>query len=92
MKNRTIIFRVFFVITLCTIAGLGVKAVEINKIVHNLDAQIYDSRQELIVDQQRLEELRQEKEDMNSLEYIEKVAREKLGMVKKDDIIFKERK
>ena len=34
------------------------------------------------------EELKKEKEVINSDEYIEKVAREKLGMVKKDEKVF----
>ena len=34
------------------------------------------------------EELEKEKEIINSDEYIEKVAREKLGMVKEDDKVF----
>lgn len=34
------------------------------------------------------EELKKEKEMINSDEYIEKVARDKLGMVKKDERVF----
>lgn len=34
------------------------------------------------------EELKKEKEMINNDEYIEKVAREKLGMVKKDERVF----
>ena len=34
------------------------------------------------------EELNISKENINSLEYIEKVAREKLGMIKSDEIVF----
>ena len=39
-------------------------------------------------EQQRANEVDNLKENVNSDEYIEKVAREKLGMVKKDEIVF----
>jgi len=52
-------------------------------------------RQEIKNIQQKIEcekkvtdELNREKEKIDTDEYIEKVAREKLGMVKKDEIIF----
>ncbi|MGL6174237.1 MAG: FtsB family cell division protein [Cellulosilyticaceae bacterium] len=91
MKNKQIIFSMFFVITVTTIIGLGLKAREFNKILSDLDSQITFSKAELNKDVKRLEELKKEKESMNSPEYIEKVAREKLGMVKKDDIVFKQK-
>lgn len=91
MKNKKIVFWGFLIISMCIMAGLGIKAKEINKIMQDLDDQIVNSRQELERDQERLEDLKEEKENMNSPEYIEKVAREKLGMVKKDDIVFKQK-
>ena len=39
-------------------------------------------------EQQRANEVDNLKENVDSDEYIEKVAREKLGMVKKDEIVF----
>lgn len=43
---------------------------------------------ELEYAEQRANEVDNLKENVNSDEYIEKVAREKLGMVKKDEIVF----
>lgn len=91
MKKKQIIFRVFLVITVCIISGLSIKAMEFGRILNDLDVQIETSQSELEKDTQRLNELKTEKENMNTPEYIEKVAREKLGMVKKDDIVFKQK-
>lgn len=91
MKKKQAIFRVFAFVTVCIVGGLGVKAVEFNRIITGLDAQIVSSTAELQKDKERLEELKKERETMNSPEYIEKVAREKLGMVKADDIVFKQK-
>lgn len=91
MKKKQAIFRVFLGVTACIITGLSVKAVEFNRIIQGLDAQVVASQSELQKDKKRLEELKTERETMNSPEYIEKVAREKLGMVKADDIVFKQK-
>lgn len=91
MKKKQVIFRTFLFITVCIITGLSVKAVEFNKIIMGLDSQIVSSQAELEKDKERLEELKKERATMNSPEYIEKVAREKLGMVKADDIVFKQK-
>lgn len=91
MKKKQIIFPVFLGITVCIISGLGIKAMEFGRIIHGLDTQIESAKAELEKDILRLDELKIERENMNTPEYIEKVAREKLGMVKKDDIVFKQK-
>lgn len=91
MKNKQVIFRVFLMVTVTIIIGLGLKAREFNKILQDLESQITVSKSELNRDTKKLEELKKEKESMNSPEYIEKVAREKLGMVKENDIVFKQK-
>lgn len=46
-------------------------------------------QQEIKDEEIRAEEIERLKEDINSPEYIEKIAREKLGLVYDDEIIFK---
>lgn len=92
MKNsKKIIFRVSVLITACVIIGLSIRGIGIKRVINQLDEQIQRAEEQLMVEQQYLEELQEERANMDSLEYIEKVAREKLGMVKKDDIVFKEK-
>lgn len=45
-------------------------------------------REQIAYEQKRAEEIDNMHESMDSDEYIEKVAREKLGMIKKDEIVF----
>ena len=57
------------------------------QITSNLD-EISELQQQIEYEQQRADEIDAMKENVNSDEYIEKIAREKLGMIKKDEIIF----
>ena len=52
-----------------------------NDVISELDEKIE-------YEKQRAEEVDQLKENVNSDEYIEKIAREKLGMIRKDEIMF----
>jgi cell division protein DivIC len=65
------------------------KSVGVLRVIKNLEAQITYTEKEITYNEKLLEELKAEREAMESLEYIEKMAREKLGMVKKDDIVFR---
>jgi len=49
---------------------------------------IAELESQISYEQQRAEEIDNMKENVNSDEYIEKIAREKLGMIKKDEIVF----
>lgn len=57
------------------------------KIIENQDI-ISELEAQKSYEQQRSVEIDRLKENVNTDEYIEKIAREKLGMVKKDEIIF----
>ncbi len=74
-----------------TIVILGYKGIEIAKISRNLDRQIEDVRKEVALESEKLDKLKIEYENMESLHTVESIAREKLGFVKKDEIVFKER-
>ncbi|MGL5674877.1 MAG: FtsB family cell division protein [Cellulosilyticaceae bacterium] len=92
MKNtKRLVWYISLAITVCAVAYLGLKAKEIGRIIGRLDEQILRAEEQQAKEETYLEELRIERENMDTLEYIEKVAREKLGMVKKDDIVFKEK-
>ncbi|MEF9959792.1 MAG: septum formation initiator family protein [Niameybacter sp.] len=91
MKNKKIIWRITFVTCVSLLLYLGVRTVELNKVIGKLDGQLIEANKKLEQEKNVLDALNQEKENMNSLEYIERIARDKLGMVKKDDIVFKEK-
>ena len=57
------------------------------EIIKNQDI-ISELQAQKAYEQKRGEEIDNMKQNVNSDEYIEKIAREKLGMVRKDEIIF----
>lgn len=80
-----------YTIVLVVTIWISFKTVEINNIIETLDYQISAAEKELEENKQYLQSLEEERKAMDTPEYIEKIAREKLGMVKKDDIVFKEK-
>ena len=50
--------------------------------------QMKNIQQKIECERRITDELNKEKEKIDTDEYIEKIAREKLGMIKKDEIIF----
>ena len=51
-------------------------------------SEMRDLQEKIKYEENLADELNKEKEEINTDEYIEKIAREKLGMVKKDEKIF----
>ncbi|MDF2594162.1 MAG: Septum formation initiator [Clostridia bacterium] len=90
-KIKQTIVRTVFILTLITISVLGVRSYQLNTLIKRVDNQIYLDQQSLKSGQKELEKLEQEVTQINTPEYIEKIAREELGMVKKEDIVFREK-
>ena len=85
-KSRTTEFSITVVLC-CLVAVLTVKGIslqqKVNARLSSLDSQIEEEKQ-------RTDDITALKEYMQTDEYIEKTAREKLGMVKDNEILFKE--
>lgn len=80
-------------ITLVTVLLLGIFLMQTNALQGKLTA--YDSRtaalQEALEDeQQRTEEIEETKKYMQTDEYAEEVARDRLGLVKENELVFQE--
>lgn len=88
-KRKKMIIRILYTLIFVITVWIGIKSIEINQIIDQLDYQIVVAEKELSENKAKLQSLEEEKSAMDTPEYIEKVAREKLGMVKKDDIVFK---
>ena len=85
-KSRTTEFSITIVLC-CLVAVLTVKGISLQQKV-NANASSLDSQIE--EEKQRTDDITALKEYMQTDEYIEKTAREKLGMVKDNEILFKE--
>lgn len=78
-------------IALMVMLGLGYQGMKLVKISSSLDHQIKETQKEVMAENKKLEELKIEYENIESLHTVESVAREKLGLVKDDEIVFREK-
>lgn len=80
-------------IVLCLLVGvLTVKGISLQQKVNANASRISSLNSQIEKEKQRTDEIDDLKEYMQTDEYIEKTAREKLGMVKDNEILFKESK
>lgn len=89
MKRKKLVKQITVVITVCSLIGIAISTYQINKLTKNIEVDIATSKAELEKNKTKLAELQKEMEDMDSIEYIERVAREQLGMVDSDTIIIR---
>lgn len=82
-------------ITLIVLTLIGVMSVQITSVYErnrSYLAQETELQSQLESEEQRKKELKEYKKYVNTREYIEQVAKTKLGLVYSNEIIFKERK
>ena len=83
-KERRIVTALF----LTAVCAMVVKGVmQQPKILKNQD-RIATLQEKIEYEKQRIQEVDELKDKVDSDEYIEKVAREKLGLIKNDEIVF----
>ncbi len=78
-------------VALLLVVFLGYQGIQVLKISRNLDTQLEEVEKELTLQTRKLEELQDEHGNIESQSTVESIAREKLGFVKKDEIVFRER-
>nr|WP_302600123.1 septum formation initiator family protein [uncultured Cellulosilyticum sp.] len=91
MRQKKLIKRITVIITVCSLMGLVVSTYNIDRLTKKVEIDITTSQDELDKNKNKLNELQKEMEDMDSIDYIERVAREQLGMVDSDTIIIREK-
>ena len=76
-------------LTVAMVGGLFVYGQRVKALTKEIDYQI--SVEQISVDEkkEKLAQMQEQLEQMDSLDYIKKVASEELGMVEKDTIVFK---
>lgn len=83
-KEKRIVAGVFAV----AMAAMLIKGVmQQPQIIQNED-KIAELHEKISYEQKRMDEVDEMKQKVDSDEYIEKVAREKLGLIKNDEIVF----
>ncbi|MCR5824169.1 MAG: septum formation initiator family protein [Lachnospiraceae bacterium] len=82
------------VITLAVLALFAVlfsRGLELRKRKAELERQVAILKEEETAAYERTDELKERRSYMSTIRYIEDLAREKLGLVYKDEVIFKEK-
>ncbi len=82
------------VITLAVLALFAVlfsRGLELRKRKAELERQVAILKEEEAAAYERTDELKERRSYMSTIRYIEDLAREKLGLVYKDEVIFKEK-
>lgn len=74
----------------CLVAVLTVKGISLQQKVNANASRLSSLDSQIEEEKQRTDDITALKEYMQTDEYIEKTAREKLGMVKDNEILFKE--
>lgn len=80
--------RVYLLVTLCVMAYLTYLMIGQERIIRDKSSQITSVNQKIEDEKSKNTELNKQKEQVNSPEYIEKIARDQLGMVKPDEKVF----
>ncbi|OON94718.1 MAG: hypothetical protein ATN31_02695 [Candidatus Epulonipiscioides saccharophilum] len=83
--------KIIILSTAFSISLLSVRAFDINKTLKQTEMQLSHMSEDVDLLKQKIEDLEYQKTLVGTDEYIEKIAREKLGLIKEGDIIFKER-
>lgn len=88
LQNRIAMLSITFVVGLLFI-GMMSKGMELQKELDGYQAKLEQLNEQLEEETQRTQEIDDLKDYMKTDEYAEEVAREKLGLVKGNEIIFK---
>jgi cell division protein FtsL len=80
--------KVALVLTLCVLGYFAYTLSGQEQIIRDKQSQLTSINQKIEDEKSKNAELKKQKDQVNSNEYVEKVAREKLGMVKPDERIF----
>ena len=87
--NRTAMRLIILVVVVLGIV-IAVQSHRLNVRIRENNDRLAEVSQQLQDEQDRTQEIRDLEEYMQTDEYLEKVAKEKLGLVKDNEIIFKE--
>lgn len=90
-KQKKIILRVAFGITIISVFGFLVSGQSLRSLNQKVDKELKVEKEKVAVQQEKLDALQEQLKDINSTEYMKKVAAE-LGMYEEDTIVFREKK
>lgn len=90
-KNKGMSGPVIRTLAFLVVIVLGYQGIKLAKISQGLDLQIKEAQKEVLAESEKLEGLKLEYQNIESIHTVESMAREKLGLVKEDEIVFREK-
>ncbi|HHX63060.1 MAG TPA: hypothetical protein GX707_20460 [Epulopiscium sp.] len=78
-------------IAILVVVTLGYNSIKLVKVSASLEQQVKETKKEVAMESKKLADLKIEYENIESLQTVESIAREKLGFVKEDEIVFREK-
>lgn len=91
-KEKVIILRIAYVITILGVLWLFISGQSLRALNQKVDKELELEIEKVAEQENKFQELQKEIKDINSKDYIEKIATEQLGMVEEDMIVFREKK
>lgn len=91
-KEKVMVLRVAYVLTIVGVFGLFMSGRNLKRLNQKVDQELKVEIEKVAIQQEKLNELQKEMEEINSKDYIEKVATEQLGMIEEDTIVFRQKK
>lgn len=91
-KEKVIILRVAYALTIIGVLGLFISGRNLKRLNQKVDQELKLEIEKVAIQQEKLDELQKEMQDINSKDYIEKIATEQLGMIEEDTIVFRQKK
>ena len=92
LKRISKFSNVCVIATIVLVCILIIRAIAIQKTIYSLDVKIENAKKELSLTNAKLKLLETELKQVDSLDYIERIATDRLGLVKEDAIIIREKK
>lgn len=86
-KNKSI-YRLLGIVFVVAFSFMFIKGALNQPQITKNEAEIAELKEKIEYEKKRTEEVEELKTKVDTDEYIEKVAREKLGMIKRDEIVF----
>ncbi|MBQ0001046.1 MAG: septum formation initiator family protein [Clostridiales bacterium] len=79
-----------FLVTVILLGSFSLQSRDLSIRLRDYEARIEVLKREIDAEHSRTEEIYAQREHMNSDEFAEQIAREKLGLVKDNEIVFEE--
>lgn len=91
MKSKKTVILASAMLAVISVVGFTINGIKISSLTKETQKEIEIEKQEVANEEEKLQELQEELKNIDSPEYIKKIAEEQLGMVEEDTIVFRQK-